>query len=181
LKLKQEAPKLQLRGSSKRHVTYYRPMTDIYERELKGILGGEDKFVERAGTWDAAYTSLLKHPFLVVKAGGSLGIDLLAARGYTVLPIEVKASASRVFRFSRSKRILIQAEAMDDVCRKAGLVPLYAYRIKRAVHDPWRIFVLGDVGNQYTRMLPRMELTKGSNMIMRWEKGMPLGRFIATL
>lgn len=153
-------------------------MADAYERELKGILGGEGKFLERAETWGAGYSTLRERPFLVVKAGGSFGIDLLAAREFTVLPIEVKASASRVFRFSKNKRLEEQASAMVDACRKAELVAIYAYRLKRVVQDPWHLFVAGDLENSFTRMMPHMEPGSRGNVIMRWEEGLPLGEFL---
>jgi Holliday junction resolvase len=155
-------------------------MTDIYERELKGILGGETKFVERAGTWDAAYTSLRKHPFLVVKAGGSFGIDMLAVRDSIVLPIEVKASASPVFRFSKSRVLVHQAMSMTEACTRAGLVPIYAYRLKRQESDPWRLFRISG-GNSFTSSVPMVEKNGAGNMIMRWGNGLPLGKFIGSM
>ncbi len=156
-------------------------MTDIYERELKGILSGEEHYMERASRWSGDYNVLRKHPFLVVKAGGSFGIDLLAAREFMVLPIEVKASASQVFRFSKNRNLAKQAASMVTECGRAKLVPVYAFRLKNAPGDPWRLFMIGSLENSFTRLLPAVETNKGGNMTMRWEKGLPLGAFVRQL
>ncbi len=89
-------------------------MGDIYERELKGILGGEEKFLSKLTKnlppeQKDAYLKLRQKHFLVVKAAGSFGIDLLAVRGNFAFPIEVKSSAMDVFRFSRSEKLAEQA------------------------------------------------------------------------
>ena len=65
-------------------------MGDIYERELKGLLAGEQKFIEKLTkslepSERDAYRKLAGKHFLVVKAGGSFGVDLLAVPG---LPLE---------------------------------------------------------------------------------------------
>lgn len=156
-------------------------MTDIYERELKGILSAEQRYMEKAARWSGDYVVLHSHPFLVVKAGGSFGIDLLATREFTVLPIEVKASASPIFRFSKNRKLARQAVSMVAACGRAKLVPVYAFRLKNTAGDPWRLFTIGTLENSFTRLLPGVETNKEGNMIMRWDKGLPLGAFLRQL
>ena len=108
---------------------------DLYERELKGILGGEEKFLSKLTKnlpyeQRNAYLKLRQKHFLVVKAAGSFGIDLLAVRGNFAFPIEVKSSAADVFRFSKSEKLAEQASRMRLICEHSALVPTYAYRLK---------------------------------------------------
>lgn len=165
-------------------------MGDIYERELKGVLGGETKFIEKLAkslepSERDAYRKLASKHFLVVKAGGSFGVDLLAVRGNFAFPIEVKSSASDVFRFSKSEKLDAQAERMRRVCAHSSLVPTYAYRLKNAGGDPWRLFTFDGMENELNgtaglllKKLPKIGLTDGGNKIMRWENGLKLSNFI---
>lgn len=163
---------------------------DIYERELKGILSGEVKVIERivrtlSPQERSAYRTLLSKHFLVVRAGGSMGVDLLAVRGDFAFPIEVKSSTEEVLRFSRSEKLRVQAERLKNVCEHARLVPTYAYRLKNAGDDPWRLFTIPDMRIRQEgipwllfRRLPKMDVTGEGNSIMRWSEGMKLSRFI---
>ena len=90
---------------------------DIYERELKHLLSGDqaviDKVTKTCTEEEAAgYRSLLSHPFMVVRAAGSHGVDLIALRWDFSFPIEVKSSADFVLHFSRNPRLGEQAENM---------------------------------------------------------------------
>lgn len=166
-------------------------MGDIYERELKGLLGGEEKFIEKVvrslpPSEKEAYRKLASKHFLVVKAGGSFGVDLLAVRGNFAFPIEVKSSASDVFRFSKNDKLEAQAERMRKVCEHSSLVPTYAYRLKNPDGDPWRLFTFSDVGEGLEgrhgllfRKLPKIGMTGEGNSIMRWQDGIKLSKFIA--
>ncbi|MCJ7562058.1 MAG: Holliday junction resolvase, partial [Thermoplasmata archaeon] len=133
---------------------------------------------ERAG-----YLKIRERPFMVVRGAGSLGIDLVAIRSELSLPIEVKSSTSDVLRFSRSEKLAIQAQEMMDDCRRVGLMPIYAFRYKRQRGDAWRIFTL-DIGPINGRLkpiyqrLPKITPSKEGNLIMRWNEGMPLSKFI---
>ena len=54
---------------------------DTYERELKALLAGDKRAVERMvktcnAMETAAYNTMLLEPFLVIRAAGSLGVDL---------------------------------------------------------------------------------------------------------
>lgn len=165
-------------------------MGDIYERELKGILGGEEKFLVRLTKnlpfeEKEAYLKLKKKHFLVVKAAGSFGIDLLAVRGNFAFPIEVKSSAADVFRFSRSEKLAEQASRMRIICEHSSLVPTYAYRLKNADADPWRLFTIESNGTSLNgiqallfRKLPKIGITHDGNGILKWTDGMKLSTFV---
>ena len=88
---------------------------DVYERELKALLTGDRKVVARmvktCNAWEtAAYNLMLRNPFLVIRAAGSLGIDLVAIRWDFAFPIEVKSSSDPVMHFSKSQRLVDQAD-----------------------------------------------------------------------
>ena len=163
-------------------------MGKIFERELKGILNAnEDVLARVTKTCDAmermGYLRIREKPFMVVRGAGSLGVDLVAISAGLSLPIEVKSSTSDVLRFSRNENLAIQAQEMIDDCRRVGLMPIYAFRYKRQRGDAWRIFTL-DVGPLNGRLkpvyqrLPKIMPSKEGNLIMRWNDGMPLSRFI---
>ncbi|MCK4902947.1 MAG: Holliday junction resolvase, partial [Thermoplasmatales archaeon] len=57
-----------------------------YERELKGILEGEAKILSKitktCSTLEKVnYSKISDKPFAVIRAAGSLGVDLVATRG----------------------------------------------------------------------------------------------------
>ncbi|MFW5914344.1 MAG: Holliday junction resolvase, partial [Thermoplasmatota archaeon] len=166
-------------------------MADTYERELKGILGAEDKILERmvktcSDEERNGYLSIRERPFMVVRAAGSLGIDLVAIWGDLALPIEVKSSKNGVLWFSNSPRLLEQADSFCKESTKAGLIPVYAFRRKGVRGDPWRIFTLpvaearGRLRLVQRRLPTPGESSKG-NLIMRWGEGMKLSEFIEYL
>jgi Holliday junction resolvase len=163
-------------------------MGRIFERELKGILRGEEEMLARVTkTCDederSSYYRIQERPFMVVRGAGSLGVDLVAIRSDLSLPIEVKSSVNDVLRFSRSEKLAVQAQEMMNDCRKVGLMPIYAFRFKRQRGDAWRVFTL-DVGPINGRLrvvyqrLPKIAPSKEGNLIMRWHDGMPLSKFI---
>ena len=52
---------------------------DVYERELKGLLSGDKKTIDKMiKTCDDSerknYLSLMEDPFMVIRAAGSLGV-----------------------------------------------------------------------------------------------------------
>lgn len=165
-------------------------MSSAYERELKGILAGEEEALRKitkstAPDVTARYLKARGRPFLVVRGAGSLGVDLVALRGDVSFPIEVKSASSDVIRFSDSGgRNGEQAEAMMRECSKASVIPLYAYRLKGGPRgDPWRVLTLPTenlpprIAVLYDR-LPKVEKTTSGNWVMRWENGMPLSQFV---
>ena len=164
----------------------------IYERELKAILEGDEKIVNKItksveGMSYLGYRSIIKKPFMVTRAAGSLGVDLIAIRGDIAFPIEVKSSGDKVIRFSQSKA-RAQRQALDfaEYCMRSGVVGLYAFRLKGVRGDPWRIFALPVNEDTLTgkpklvyRMLPKIETTYNGNFVLRWDAGMALGLFLS--
>lgn len=168
-------------------------MGKIFERELKGILSANGDVLTRvtktcSETERMGYLMIRENPFMVIRAAGSLGVDLVAIRDGMSFPIEVKSSSADVLRFSRSEKLLIQAEEMIRDCQRVNLVPLYAYRYKGYRGDAWRVFTLdmGDLDmNVYSGVpkliygkLPKIRSSREGNFIMRWKDGWPLSRFI---
>jgi hypothetical protein len=165
-----------------------------YEREFKALLSGDaevvSSFAKRCGAAAApAIESTLAKPFLVVRAAGSLGCDLIALSGDFAFPIEVKSSGGDVLRFSGSQHLKDQIAAMKRDCERAGVLPLYAFRRKGLgprAGDPWRIFTLpgGDYKGRMRLVsdnLAKLDVSKEGNFIMRWEQGTPLHKFLAYL
>ena len=162
---------------------------DVYERELKALLSGDKKAVTKMvrtcnSMETAGYNTMLLDPFMVTRAAGSLGVDLVAMRWDFSFPIEVKSSDDPVLHFSKSARLMEQAEDMMAHCTRAHLVPIYAYRLKGFRGDPWRIFTIptehcfkGKNAILYRR-LPKFDTSASGNYIMRWEDGMKLSDFI---
>jgi len=141
-----------------------------YERELKGILEGENKILSKITNTCTAiekdnYLKINDKPFAVIRAAGSLGVDLVAVRGDISFLIEVKTR---------------------DVCEKTKTLPIYAFRLKNHRGDSWRIFTL-DINNLEGRSsvlhkrVPRFDCSKSGNFVMRWKKGLPLSDFILYL
>ena len=162
---------------------------DRYERELKHLLSGDEKTIRSMiKTCDEndkqAYLSMKDNPFVVIRAAGSLGVDLVALRWDFSFPMEVKSFSEDTLRFSRNPRLMEQAENMIEECRRASLVPIYAFRLKGVRGDPWRIFTLPMSCDLKGRMeiimrtIPQIETSSNGNFIMRWENGMKLSKFI---
>ncbi|MGC8662796.1 MAG: Holliday junction resolvase [Thermoplasmata archaeon] len=165
---------------------------NIYERELRNILSGNKDFILKfINTFcekeKIYYLSMIENPFVVVRAAGSLGVDLIALRYDFSFPIEVKSSKFKTLRFAESNgRAQEQAENYIKITGKAGIFPIYAYRLKRIKGDPWRLFTLPNMlvhGNLFLiyNLLPKIEMSKDGNFIIRWDDGIPLSKFISYL
>ncbi len=166
--------------------------SSIYERELKGILQADKKTLEKVikGCDEEErenYLSIKKRPFMVIRAAGSFGVDLVAIRSDFSLPIEVKSSSGKKITFSHSGgRAQEQAEKMRKECERAGLIPIYAHRLKSYRGDAWKVFTLeidgleGRAALLYER-IPKIRRTARGGYVMEWEKGMKLSDFIALL
>lgn len=166
---------------------------DVYERELKNILSGDEKVISKIMKTSlddeaASYSTLTEKPFMVVRAAGSHGVDLIAMRWDYSFPIEVKSSVDDVLHFSRSPRLGEQAEWMRGECARSQLLAVYAMRYKKPScnvrGDPWRLFCVpmgvrlrGSAG-LLQRLLPELETGPSGNYIMTWEKGMKLSDFV---
>lgn len=168
-------------------------MGSDYERELKSILQADDGAMAKLqkqydGDMQDNYLKIKDKPFLVVRAAGSLGVDLVAIRGDISFPIEVKSGAKAVMHFSdNSGRANEQALRMKQECERSGVIPVYAFRLKKVRNDDsWRIFTLdqccitGSWSLLYDR-LPKLERTPGGSFKMNWQEGMPLHKFIEYL
>ncbi len=164
----------------------------IFERELKGILSGDETMVRKVSRTSPAdvhfaYLKILEKPFIVIRAAGSFGVDLVAIRGDFSFPIEVKASSYKTIRFSESSgRASKQAEELMAECRRASVFPIYAFRLKGVRgNDAWRIFTV-DMGEDNVEgiarmvynILPKVHITKAGNIALKFEEGMPLHKFI---
>lgn len=158
---------------------------DAYERELKSLLSGETKAISKmiktcSAVESASYNLMLSEPFLVIRAAGSLGVDLVALRWDFSFPIEVKSSSDEVLHFSKNQRLCDQADKMLDECCRSHLVPLYAFRLKGFRGDPWRIFTIPSEhsfkgrNSLLFRRIPKLDLSNNGNYIMRWSEGMKL-------
>ncbi len=159
-----------------------------YERELKRILEGDKTALAEFGKSltveeGMAFEYVQKRPFLVTRAAGSFGSDLVALRHDFSFPIEVKSSKHRVIRFGGT-RLAEQAEIFLKDCEGARIVPVYAFRLKDFRGDSWRLFRL-PVGEDYTgferelrRMIPEVQRTSAGNYKMEWDKGLALMQFI---
>ncbi|MCI4363532.1 MAG: Holliday junction resolvase [Thermoplasmata archaeon] len=155
--------------------------SSAYERELKQILQGEDQpGASKPGRSNGSAK------FLVVRAAGSLGFDLVALRPEFAFPIEVKSSHADTIHFSAaSGRSSEQLEAHRQAVERVGLVALYAFRrLGRRSGDPWRVFVApgpprrGMLG-LLRRRLPAIDSTRSGNAVLRWEEGMALTEFLS--
>ncbi|MDE1819708.1 MAG: Holliday junction resolvase [Euryarchaeota archaeon] len=164
-----------------------------YERELKGVLQGEGDALARYRKYAQTpeelelLRSLEERPFLVVRAAGSQGFDLVALRDRVVLPIEVKSSSQPRIPFaSASGRSQDQYHTLKDQTRRSGLMLLYAYRLLGGgERDPWRLFLAEapvEDHNRYAKMiaaqLPPVGVTGQGNQVLRWEEGKPLLHFL---
>jgi hypothetical protein len=162
-----------------------------YERELKGLLQGDPeilgRFVKALGTdGQGLLRSVGESPFLVIRAAGSLGFDLVALRSEFSFPIEVKSSRGSAIHFSAaSGRAAEQLRLHREQVDRVGLLVLYAYRrVGLRSGDPWRVFTPksppGQGRLEYIRKrVPVIDSTRTGNAVLRWEAGMPLSEFLA--
>lgn len=167
-------------------------MSSVYERELKGILSGEEEVIRKAiktctPEEVASYLKARQRPFLVVRGAGSLGVDLVALRGDVSFPIEVKSASKDVIHFADAgKRNQEQAEQMQRECSRASVIPLYAFRLKGVRGDSWRVMTLPTenlpprIQVLYDR-IPKVERTAAGNFALRWQHGLALHRFVELL
>lgn len=163
---------------------------DIYERELKYLLSGDRKSIGKMvktcnPTETGAYSSMSDFPFLVIRAAGSFGVDLVALRGDYSFPIEVKSSEKEVLYMSRSEKLTEQVNRMLEECDRSHIIAVYAYRLKGVRGDPWRIFTVPSEAEfkgkaaLLRRRIPALDVSRSGNFVMRWGEGMKLSDFIA--
>ncbi|MCL5783283.1 MAG: hypothetical protein M1476_05175 [Candidatus Thermoplasmatota archaeon] len=160
----------------------------IYERELAGIFSGNpnviQKFKKKLDPEEHKIVeSLLSKPFFVTRSAGSLGADLIALRYDYSLIVEVKSSISETIMFAESSgQRQDQANRLRDLCLRAGLFVVYAYRLKNGSGDPWRLFTIPAEPNGRMRhlydVLPKMGETKSGNYFLKWGEGFSLVRLL---
>jgi Holliday junction resolvase len=167
-------------------------MSSIYERELKGILEGDEKILSKMTKTCSVlekgnYYLTKQKPFVVVRAAGSFGVDLVALRGDISFLLEVKSSTVDTLHFSSvDGKLQRQAEKMQRECEKTKTLPVYGFRLKSHGGDCWRLFSMeishleGRAKILHNR-LPKLSLSKSGNYIMRWEDGLPLSDFLMYL
>ena len=167
-------------------------MSSTYERELKSILEGEQKTLTKITKTCSAlekdsYQRVQEKPFIVVRAAGSFGVDLVALRGDISFLLEIKSSVTDTIHFSSiDGKLQRQAEKMQQDCEKTQTLPIYAFRLKGQRGDTWRLFSMDVVGLQgrakvLHNRLPKLASSKSGNYIMRWNEGLPLSDFISYL
>ena len=161
-----------------------------YERELRYLLEGDGGSVRGYARAlpppdRPEFEHLTEAPFLVIRGAGSLGFDLVALRRDYAFPLEVKASAEPVIRFTAaSGRAEAQLAAHRSAVQRVGLTVLYAYRrIGRQKEEPWRIFLGSSVPQRgvlkgVCSHLPHVSATAQGHGVLRWEEGMPLSKFL---
>ena len=164
--------------------------SSAYEREFRSLLEGQREAVRAYGralppTERSEFERVIEEPFLIIRAAGSLGFDLVALRREFSIPIEVKASSDEVIRFSAaSGRANVQWEAHRRAVERVGLAVLYAYRrVGLRGCENWKLFIAGELPKGGTlgyvcRHLPPVGRTADGNGVLRWEEGMPLSRFL---
>lgn len=167
-------------------------MSSVFERELKGILEGDEKVLSKITKTCTPVEKInyyLAHekPFIVVRAAGSFGVDLVALRGDISFLIESKASTEPTLHFSSvDGKLQRQGEKMRHDCEKTKTLPIYAFRLKGHGGDAWRLFTMTTVGLEGRQKilqsrLPKLSESKNGNFIMRWSEGLPLSDFISYL
>jgi Holliday junction resolvase len=164
--------------------------SSAYERELRSLLEGQPDAVRSYArslppTERAQFERLIERPFLIIRAAGSLGFDLVALRREFAFPLEVKASSDSVIRFSAaSGRANAQLASHRKAVARVGLTVLYAYRrVGLRGSESWRVFLAGAVPDTgvlkyICRRLPPVSETAEGNGILRWEEGQPLSQFL---
>lgn len=165
-----------------------------YERELRSLLEGEREALRHYARYLApeqrrTLDRLERGPFLVVRAAGSHGFDLVAMRAGFAFPIEAKASAEDVIRFSSaSGRASDQLQEHLEAAKRGGLVVLYAYRrLGSRNGEPWRLYTPQTEHHHHGRVellrnhLPCIERTREGNGVLRWKNGLPLSTFLENL
>ncbi len=163
----------------------------IYERELVSILSGKKDSIKKIGNrmdYESreSLESLIKSPFYVTRSAGSKGADIVAIRYDISMIIEVKSSSSSNLTFSSSSgKNQEQAIKLSRLCEGAGLFLIYAFRLKNAKDDPWKMFSIpGEPRGRFRSLysiIPNVKITKNDNFIMQWEDGLPLHRMISFL
>lgn len=160
----------------------------IYERELAGILSGTEtalkKIAKKLDTVSKlSVLTLQERPFYVARAAGSLGADIIALRDDFSMVIEVKSSIHPTIIFTEASGMRQeQAVRLQNKCLKSGLFLIYAFRLKNAQGDPWRMFSIPGEPKGRMRLLYNIlsdvGMTRNGNYQLKWDDGTPLSRMV---
>ena len=167
-------------------------MSSVYERELKGILEGNEKILSKVTKTCSIlekgnYYLTRQKPFIVVRAAGSFGVDLVALRGDISFLMEIKSSNTDTIHFSSvDGKLQRQAEKMQQECERTKTLPVYGFRLKGHGGDSWRLFTmeihqLEGRAKILQNRLPKLQCSASGNFIMRWQNGLPLSDFLMYL
>ncbi|MEM0127577.1 MAG: hypothetical protein QXO03_00625 [Thermoplasmatales archaeon] len=152
----------------------------VYERELKHILSGDKgKLDELSWIGEDIKYRILKKPFMVVRAAGSHGFDIIIIRSDISVPIEIKSSKEKILNFSTSSnRSQQQAENYISIISRTGVMPLYAFRRKAVAGDPWRFFTFNypfeGKYRKFSEIIPKIEITRSGTYVLKWDRGLSL-------
>lgn len=152
------------------------------ERELRSIFQGDEEGILKCvktveDDVKNTYLSLVDEPFLCLRGAGSLGIDVVASRGYLTLFFEVKSSKSSTIYLS-SERLQEQKDWMFQKSVECRMPLFYAYRKNSIRGERWEVFI---VPSPYTDLnfdwVPKLQETRISHK-MDWGHGIRLSNFI---
>lgn len=159
-----------------------------YEIELQRILSGDKAEILNATKLCNAeekkcYFYVTDHPFFVQRSPGSLGVDLLVARGDITFLIEVKSSIKYSINLGSNYQLRRQYEKLKDAGQKYKLLSLYAYRMKNYKGDSWRLFAIENEKLEgrsriLFNHLPKVNKTKNEVPILKFKNGLPLFELI---
>jgi Holliday junction resolvase len=163
-----------------------------YEREFKNILEGDNTTLSKITKTCTAlekinYYKIQQKRFVVIRAAGSFGVDLVAVRGDISFLIEIKTSIGNTLHFSSmAGKLQKQAQSLYTLCSVTKTLPIYAFRLKGRRGDSWRIFTIYLKGLEgrlqiLHRRLPKLDCSPSGNFVMRWNNGLPLSEFIVYL
>jgi len=154
-----------------------------YERELKGILAGDEEKIEKATKTvrdeiKEIYRRTIDRPFLLIRGAGSLGIDLVAMRGTKYFPIEVKSANKKTIYFSDHGNDE-QFEEFSKACREAKAPLLYAFRLKGIRGEKWRLFRTSN--NRFDISISPLQYTRNGKRKLEFYEGSRLSDFISQI
>ncbi|MDG6225581.1 MAG: Holliday junction resolvase [Candidatus Thermoplasmatota archaeon] len=165
-------------------------MGSEFERELKRIMGGDLEVLvrmkKRCDSFQmSGYDVPERYPFMVIRGAGSFGTDLVVLRGEFSFPIEVKSSKDPKMYMSKPY-LRDQLSSFTRECERSNTFPVYAFRLKKAKGDPWRVFTVRVKNLKYfsrtlNAKIPPLRMTEGGNFVMDWKEGMPLSSFLREL
>lgn len=168
----------------------HRMKTSKYELELQRIFSGNKaQILNVTKTCNKeekeSYLKVMNKPFFVQRSPGSLGVDLLSARGDITFLVEVKSSIHNTINLG-TYQLRKQYEVLKECSEKYRITTLYAFRKKNIKGDSWRMFTVPcDKLEGRQRVinirLPKVDMTRNGVPVLKFENGLPLHFFILYL